>query len=64
MPGSCLDFDACARRPTEPAPALGAHTDEVLGSLLGLSGRQIEMLHERQVIAGPQAQWLREGTCQ
>lgn len=35
------------------AVALGAHTDEVLSQVLGLSGRQIAGLHDRGVIAGP-----------
>lgn len=36
------------------APRLGAHTDEVLASVLGMSERQIGRLHEAGVVAGPQ----------
>lgn len=34
-----------------PAPRLGEHTDEVLGTLLGLSPAQIGVLHDRGVVA-------------
>ena len=41
-----------ARRPVQPAPRLGQHTDEVLGDVLGLSGREIARLHDAGVVAG------------
>ena len=36
-----------------PAPRLGAHTDEVLGDVLGLSTAEIGKLHDEGVVAGP-----------
>jgi 2-methylfumaryl-CoA isomerase len=36
-----------------PAPELGAHTDEVLAELLGLSGTEIGRLHDRGLVDGP-----------
>lgn len=53
MPGSPIDFGAVDRQPTLPAPALGAHTDEVLAAVLGLDSHQIGKLHDRRVVAGP-----------
>jgi 2-methylfumaryl-CoA isomerase len=58
MPGSPLRFTAASlapgRLPAEPAPRLGAHTDEVLGDILGLSAAEIGKLHDEGVVAGPQ----------
>jgi 2-methylfumaryl-CoA isomerase len=53
MPGSPLEFGACARVPPARAPLLGEHTDEVLSSILGLSGGAIGRLHDEGVVAGP-----------
>ena len=36
-PGSPLRFEAESRLPARPAPLLGADTDEILSSILGLS---------------------------
>lgn len=52
-PGSPLRFEGLDRQPVAAAPALGADTDAVLGSLLGLSDRDIGDLHARGVVAGP-----------
>lgn len=54
MPGSPVDFGAAERRPTRPAPVLGADTDAVLSSVLGLTQRRIGELHDRKIVAGPQ----------
>jgi 2-methylfumaryl-CoA isomerase len=50
---SPLDPVALGRTAVGPAPALGAHTDEVLAEILGLSGAEIAALHDRRVVAGP-----------
>lgn len=42
------------RRPLQPAPRLGEHTDEVLSSVLGLSADAIGRLHDAGVVAGPE----------
>ena len=53
MPGCPLDFGACERVPPTRAPLLGEHTDEVLSTILGLSGGAIGRLHDEGVVAGP-----------
>ncbi len=53
VPGSPLQFSASERVRPACAPRLGEHTDEVLGTLLGLSDSQIGKLREQRVIAGP-----------
>jgi 2-methylfumaryl-CoA isomerase len=39
------------RRPVEPAPRLGQHTDEVLSEVLGLGSAEIARLHDAGVVA-------------
>ena len=51
-PASPLDFTGLERGEAAPAPELGQHTDEILGSVLGLSGAEIARLHDRGVVAG------------
>jgi len=53
VPGSPLEFSADGRLPPRPAPLLGEHTDEVLGEILGIDGRELARLHDRGVVAGP-----------
>jgi 2-methylfumaryl-CoA isomerase len=53
MPGLPLDFSASPREPTQSAPRLGEHTDQVLSDILGLSDREIARLHEAGIAAGP-----------
>jgi 2-methylfumaryl-CoA isomerase len=48
-----LQFGAVARRPPQPAPVLGQHTDEILSAILGLPGHEIARLHDERVIGGP-----------
>lgn len=54
MPGLPLDFAAAPRQPARPAPRLGEHTDEILASVLGLSGGEIARLHDAGIAAGPE----------
>jgi 2-methylfumaryl-CoA isomerase len=51
--GSPLRFGAEPAPAVPAAPVLGAHTDEVLEELLGLSTAEIAALHDRGVVAGP-----------
>ena len=43
----------------QPAPVLGADTDAVLSEVLGLSSGTIGQLHDRRIVAGPEADPLR-----
>jgi 2-methylfumaryl-CoA isomerase len=52
-PASPLDFSSHDRLAPQPAPRLGAHTDEILAGLLGLSSGEIGRLHDAKVVAGP-----------
>lgn len=52
-PASPLDFASHARLAPQPAPRLGAHTDEILAEVLGLSSGEIGKLHDAKVVAGP-----------
>jgi len=53
VPASPLAFSATGRPPPSPAPALGAHTEEVLADVAGLSGTEIAQLFDRGIVAGP-----------
>jgi len=48
-----LGFSAVARGPVRPAPKLGAHTDEVLLELAGVSEAELGRLHDAGIVAGP-----------
>jgi 2-methylfumaryl-CoA isomerase len=51
MPGSPVDYGAFARDPARPAPRLGADTDEILSTVLGLDSHHIARLHDQRIIA-------------
>ncbi len=53
MPGSPLYFSNAERLSAMPAPILGAHTDEILTDVLGMSSAEIGQLHDKKIIAGP-----------
>jgi 2-methylfumaryl-CoA isomerase len=52
-PASPLAFASHDRLAPQPAPRLGAHTDEILEGILGLSSGEIGRLHDAKVVAGP-----------
>jgi 2-methylfumaryl-CoA isomerase len=52
MPGSPVDYGAFARETPRPAPLLGADTDAVLSSVLGLDAHHIARLHDQRIVAG------------
>ena len=52
-PGSPLDFSQVAREKPVPAPALGAHTEEVLADVAGLTGGEIASLFDDGTVTGP-----------
>lgn len=51
-PGASMNYEGLQRHPAVAAPRLGAHTDEVLSDVLGMSGAEIGKLHDRGVVAG------------
>ena len=51
--GSPLNFRCVPRDDPAPAPLLGQHTDEILGTDLGMSASEIGRLHDEGVVAGP-----------
>lgn len=53
-PGSPLAFGAGGRRPARPAPVLGADTDRILGTVLGMGDGEIGRLHDAGIVAGPE----------
>jgi len=55
IPGAPMWFDDLARKAPAPAPEFGAHTDEVLADVLGLSSGQIGALHDKGLVKGPSA---------
>lgn len=49
-PAIPLDFSGSGRLPAQPAPRLGAHTEEVLSAVLGLSAAELGRLHDAGVV--------------
>ena len=52
-PASPLDFSGAARQAPSPAPALGAHTEEILADVAGLQSGEIGALFDEGVVTGP-----------
>ena len=52
-PGAPVAFTAAPRQAPLPAPLLGEHTDQILAEELRLSTREIGLLHDDGVVAGP-----------
>jgi 2-methylfumaryl-CoA isomerase len=52
-PGTPVAFTALERQAPLPAPLLGQHTDQILAEELSLSDREIGVLHDEGVVAGP-----------
>jgi 2-methylfumaryl-CoA isomerase len=53
VPGSPVSLDGVLPVEPSPAPELGAHTDEVLSEILGLTSSEIGLLHDRGLVDGP-----------
>ncbi len=51
IPGASARIEGVQREPAQPAPMLGRHTDEILSSVLGLSGNELGELHTDGVVA-------------
>ena len=52
-PRSAIRFDAFDARPAGTAPALGEHTEAVLGEILGIDGAAYGRLHDRGIVHSP-----------
>jgi 2-methylfumaryl-CoA isomerase len=52
-PRSSLRFDAFGPLPAGTAPALGEHTEAVLGEILGIDGAAYGRLHDRGIVHTP-----------
>ena len=53
VPGLPTSFSAHPRTPPEPAPVLGAHTEEILGDVARLSDTEIAQLFDTGVVQSP-----------
>lgn len=53
VPGSPLSFSRHARVPPTAAPALGVHTEEILGDVVGLPDVEIASLFDTGVVQSP-----------
>jgi 2-methylfumaryl-CoA isomerase len=51
-PGSAATFVGSDRQQPARSPRLGEHTDEILGTVLGLSTKEIAQLHDAGLVAG------------
>ncbi len=53
VPGSPISFSAAPRTRPEQAPALGAHTEEILGDVVGMCDTEIAQLFDKGVVQSP-----------
>ena len=54
-PGHPALFHGLDRAAPHPAPTLGAHTEQILGDIVGLGERQIGRLFDKGIVDGPTA---------
>ena len=52
VPGHPAVFSGHDRQDPQPAPVLGAHTEEILGDVLGLGDAEIAGLFDKGVVQG------------
>lgn len=53
VPGSPMNFSAAPRTEPQPAPALGMHTEEILGDVMGMCDTEIARLFDKGVVQSP-----------
>ncbi|MFK7751728.1 MAG: CoA transferase [Sedimentitalea sp.] len=53
VPASPVSFSRAERKPAATAPALGVHTEEILGDVVGLPDREIAELFDTGVVQSP-----------
>jgi 2-methylfumaryl-CoA isomerase len=54
VPGAPVTFSSGPRKAPVPAPALGQHTEEVLGDVVGMTDTEIAQLFDRGIVQSPQ----------
>ncbi len=53
VPSAPVTFSGHARKPAAKAPALGAHTEEILGDVVGLQDGEIARLFDKGIVESP-----------
>lgn len=53
VPGAPMTFSSGPRKPPQAAPALGQHTEEVLGDVVGMSDGEIGKLFDKGIVQSP-----------
>lgn len=53
VPGAPVTFSAHARKPSAKAPILGAHTEEILGDVVGMDDAEISRLFDAGIVQSP-----------
>jgi 2-methylfumaryl-CoA isomerase len=53
VPGAPMTFSASARKPAAKAPVLGAHTEEILGDVVGMDDTEISRLFDTGIVQSP-----------
>jgi 2-methylfumaryl-CoA isomerase len=53
VPGAPMSFSDAPRTKPQPAPALGLHTEEVLGDVVGMTDREIARLFDKGIVQSP-----------
>ena len=48
-----MSFSDAPRTKPQPAPALGLHTEEVLGDVVGMTDREIARLFDKGIVQSP-----------
>jgi 2-methylfumaryl-CoA isomerase len=48
-----MTFSGHARKPAAKAPALGAHTEEILGDVVGMDDAEISRLFDTGIVQSP-----------
>lgn len=54
VPATPVTYSDSARRAPVPAPALGMHTEEILGDVVGLTDTEIAQLFDEGIVESPQ----------
>ena len=53
VPGAPMTFSASRRKPPAKAPVLGAHTEEILGDVVGMDDTEIARLFDAGIVQSP-----------